>query len=72
MNDPQATGFQRFGGLLYRYADWFMALGVLGLMVTLLTPIPPGALDVLVISAGAGFHEELIFRLCLFARPVRR
>ena len=25
----------------------------------------PGALDVLVISAGAGFHEELIFRLLL-------
>ncbi|MEW6073160.1 MAG: flagellar biosynthesis protein FlhA [Planctomycetota bacterium] len=38
---------QRFGVFLARYADWLMGLGVLGLMVTLLTPISPPVLDVL-------------------------
>jgi flagellar biosynthesis protein FlhA len=42
-----AGGVQRFGAFLARYADWLMGLGVLGLMVTLLTPMPPYALDVL-------------------------
>ncbi len=32
---------------LARWADWFMALGVLGLMVTLLVPLPTPLLDVL-------------------------
>ena len=48
MMTPQANGdpgIERFGGFLRRYADWFMGLGVLGLMVTLLTPISPVALD---------------------------
>jgi hypothetical protein len=30
-------------------------------------PAPLGALDKLVLSAGAGFHEELVFRVGLFA-----
>ena len=42
-----AGGIQRFGELLARYADWLMGLGVLGLMITLLTPLPPQFLDVL-------------------------
>ncbi len=37
----------RFGEFLRRYADWALGLGVLCLMVTLLTPISPGVLDVL-------------------------
>jgi flagellar biosynthesis protein FlhA len=41
------VGVQRFGVFLARYADWMMGLGVLGLMVTLLTPISPGVLDIL-------------------------
>ena len=40
-------GVQRIGETLARYSDWLMGLGVLGLMVTLLTPLPPGVLDVL-------------------------
>ena len=38
---------ERFGALLGRYSDWVMGLGVLGLMLTLLMPLPPAALDVL-------------------------
>ena len=35
------------GGGLKRYADWAMGIGVLGLLVTLITPISPLALDLL-------------------------
>ena len=35
------------GGTLKRYADWAMGIGVLGLLVTLITPISPFALDLL-------------------------
>jgi len=41
------AGFQNIGGFIARHADWVMGLGVLGLMVTLLTPLPPYALDIL-------------------------
>ncbi len=36
-----------FGGLLNRYGDWILGAGVLGLMVTMITPLPGGALDLL-------------------------
>jgi len=39
--ESQATAFLR------RYADWFLGLGVLGLIVTLVTPVSPVLLDVL-------------------------
>src|SRR6186713_3370183 len=39
------ASLQRVGGLLKRYSDWVLGLGVLGLLVTLLTPISPIALD---------------------------
>jgi len=35
------------GGFLRRYADALMGIGVLGLLVTLITPISPAALDLL-------------------------
>lgn len=35
------------GRLVRRYADWFMGLGVLGLLVTLITPVSPNVLDIL-------------------------
>ncbi|MCE9593750.1 MAG: flagellar biosynthesis protein FlhA [Planctomycetes bacterium] len=35
------------GGFLKRYADWLIAIGVLGLVVTLVTPIPAMLLDLL-------------------------
>lgn len=35
------------GGLLSRYGDWILGAGVLGLMVTLITPLPGPALDLL-------------------------
>jgi len=38
---------QRAGATLRRYADWLMGVGVLGLMVTLLVPMPPSMLDIL-------------------------
>jgi flagellar biosynthesis protein FlhA len=45
-----ATGIgsvERAGSLLKRYADWVMGLGVLGLVMTLVAPLPPAVLDVL-------------------------
>ncbi len=41
------AGAQRFGDWLRRYSDWVMGVGVLGLMVTLITPLSPGMLDTL-------------------------
>src|SRR5262245_44644246 len=38
---------QEVGTFLKRYADWIMALGVLGLVMTLVSPLPPAVLDVL-------------------------
>jgi flagellar biosynthesis protein FlhA len=38
---------ERAGALLKRYADWIMGLGVLGLVMTLVAPLPPAVLDVL-------------------------
>ena len=35
----------RFGRWVTRYSDWVLGLGVLGLMITLLTPLPSGVLD---------------------------
>ena len=37
----------RMGGWLTRYSDWIMGVGVIGLMITLLMPLPPAFLDVL-------------------------
>jgi len=46
-NDALRTPVERFGRFLSRWADWVMGLGVLGLMVTLLVPLPPLLLDLL-------------------------
>ena len=40
-------GLNSAGGFLKRYADALMGIGVLGLLVTLITPISPAALDLL-------------------------
>ncbi|MBM3986364.1 MAG: flagellar biosynthesis protein FlhA [Planctomycetes bacterium] len=40
----QARGTAAF---LKRYADWIMGLGVLGVVLTLISPIPPAMLDIL-------------------------
>src|SRR5258706_2213488 len=45
-----AAQTQAAGAFLRRYADWIVGLGVLGLMVTLITPINPFVLDVLLAS----------------------
>jgi len=37
----------KFGYFLHRYSDWLLGLGVLGLLVTLVSPLPPMALDLL-------------------------
>jgi flagellar biosynthesis protein FlhA len=41
------VGIQVAGNFIRKYADWLMGLGVLGLLLTLISPIPPGVLDVL-------------------------
>ncbi len=38
---------QRVSAWLTRYSDWVMGLGVIGVMITLLTPVPPAFLDIL-------------------------
>ncbi|MBI5365137.1 MAG: flagellar biosynthesis protein FlhA [Planctomycetes bacterium] len=35
------------GAFLKRYADWILGVGVLGIVVTLITPVPPFVLDLL-------------------------
>ncbi len=47
MSDQNDNTVQGFGEFLRRYADWLMGVGVLGLMVTLFTPVSPMALDIL-------------------------
>ena len=42
------SNVQQAGALLRRYADWILGIGVLGLIVTLITPVSPLALDILV------------------------
>ncbi|MHC4378910.1 MAG: flagellar biosynthesis protein FlhA [Planctomycetota bacterium] len=42
-----SPSFQGIGNLLLRYADWALGLGVLGLMVTLVVPVNPSVLDLL-------------------------
>ena len=44
---PDQSSIQRIGNLLTRYSDWVMGLGVIGLMITLLVPLPPEFLDIL-------------------------
>jgi flagellar biosynthesis protein FlhA len=46
-SNPKSGSVQGFGQFLTRYSDWIMGLGVIGLLITLLTPLPPGFLDVL-------------------------
>lgn len=45
--ENQGNSFEGVGQLLLRYADWALGLGVLGLMVTLIVPINPAVLDLL-------------------------
>ena len=44
---PAARGTDRVGRFLQRYADWVLGFGVLAMLVTLVAPMPPGVLDVL-------------------------
>jgi flagellar biosynthesis protein FlhA len=44
---PAQSTLAEAGGFLKRYADWLIAIGVLGLVVTLVTPIPAVLLDML-------------------------
>lgn len=56
----------RIGGWLSKYSDWLMGMGVIGLMVTLLTPLPPGMLDILL-----AFNVTASLLLLLVAMNVR-
>jgi flagellar biosynthesis protein FlhA len=47
MASSTTQGTQTAGGALRRYADWVLAIGVLGLVLTLVSPVPPQVLDVL-------------------------
>ncbi len=44
---PKLALLVESGGFLRRYADWMIAIGVLGLVITLITPIPAMLLDLL-------------------------
>jgi len=47
VSQSASGGVGAFGQRLIRHADWLMGMGVLGLMITLITPLPPVVLDVL-------------------------
>jgi len=44
---PNVTGIRGAGSFLVRHADWVVGVGVLGMLVTLVTPISPVLLDVM-------------------------
>ena len=39
---------EEVGGFLRKHAEWIVGVGVLGLMITLITPLPPVVLDLLI------------------------
>ncbi len=47
MAQPKQGGPTAFSQFMARYSDWFLGLGVLGLIVTLVTPLSPALLDLL-------------------------
>jgi flagellar biosynthesis protein FlhA len=57
---------QQLGAFLTRWADWAMALCVLGLMVTLIMPLPTGVLDILL-----AFNITLSILLLLVTMSVK-
>ena len=63
---PGGVSVEAFGRFLTRYADWAMGVGVLGLMVTLLVPLPPQALDILL-----AFNITISVLLLLVTMSVR-
>jgi flagellar biosynthesis protein FlhA len=62
-----ATGIQALGDQVRRRADWFLAIGVLALVLTLITPIPPFILDLLL-----AMNIALSLLLLLVTMNVRR
>jgi flagellar biosynthesis protein FlhA len=50
----QMDAAERFGSNLKRYSDWLLGLGLLGLLATLLSPLPPLVLDLLLASNLTG------------------
>ncbi|HEX6886361.1 MAG TPA: flagellar biosynthesis protein FlhA [Planctomycetota bacterium] len=63
---PTHGPVERFGQFLARWADWVMGLGVLGLMVTLIFPLPALALDLLL-----AFNLSLSVLLLLVTMSVK-
>ncbi|NUP96850.1 MAG: flagellar biosynthesis protein FlhA [Planctomycetaceae bacterium] len=47
MNDATLERARGTAAFLRRYADWIIGIGVLGLVMTLVTPLPPAFLDIL-------------------------
>ena len=48
LETPTANpGLHRAASLLTKYSDWVLGLGVLGLVLTLVSPVPPLVLDLL-------------------------
>jgi flagellar biosynthesis protein FlhA len=45
---PRGSALESAGSFVRRWADWLLGLGVLGLLLTLITPISPTALDLLI------------------------
>ena len=42
-----ASGANGFGTVIIRYADWIVGIGVLAMLVTLITPVAPFVLDIM-------------------------
>ncbi len=63
---PSSLNTDRFGVLLKRWSDWLLGLGLQGLLVTLLTPLPPVFLDLLLAANLTG--AVLLLMVVLNAR----
>jgi len=60
---PTANPVQKVGTFLQRWADWFLGVGVLGLIVVLIVPVAPAVLDVLLAVNLAGSLLLLLLTL---------
>jgi flagellar biosynthesis protein FlhA len=47
LNNDNSNGAQGFGVLIVRYADWIVGVGVLAMLLTLITPVSPFVLDIM-------------------------
>jgi flagellar biosynthesis protein FlhA len=63
VSDTKQNPVQEVGTFLQRWADWFLGIGVLGLIVVLIVPVAPAILDLLLAINLAGSLLLLLLTL---------